>query len=76
MNVTKEAPPSATLCQRATAVTYRCPRAQRTVQGSFGDAHRALTRAGPLTTEHHSPLHKTPLSLAQHSPVPYSSAHL
>lgn len=51
-------------------------RGQCTVQSSFGDARRALTRAGPLTTEHRSPPYKTPLSLAQHSPVPYSSAHL
>lgn len=46
------------------------------VQSSFGNAHRDLTLAGSLTSEHCFPLHKKAFVLAQHSPVLYSSAHL
>lgn len=62
---------------RVAVVTYRCPSATfSTVQSSFGNAPRGLTAAGSLPSAHCFPLHKKAFSLAQHSPMLCSSAHL
>ena len=80
MNVTKEVPVLFRLFSYSLSVavvTYRCPRATFSpVQSSSRNAHSDLTTAGSPTPEPCFPLYKKAFSLAQHSPVLYSAAHL